>query len=134
MVGASISSHLSHRWTAQRTITIGFLLMVAAVVLNLLSASLATTGILAVIGPLVLYVLGLALMMPAITVLALDCLPNHRGTAASMQGFLQMVTNAGVVSLAIPLLNASWLNFVIGQILFLLLAVLLWFWLSRKPA
>jgi DHA1 family bicyclomycin/chloramphenicol resistance-like MFS transporter len=134
MVGASISSRLSHRWTAQRTITVGFLLMVAAVVLNLLSASLATTGILAVIGPLVLYVLGLALMMPAITVLALDCLPNHRGTAASMQGFLQMITNAAVVSFAVPLLSVRWLNFVSGQILFLLLAVLLWSWLSRKPA
>lgn len=134
MAGAFMSTQLSHRWTAQRMITVGFLLMITAVVINLLCSSLATAGILVVIGPLVLYVLGLALMMPAITVLALDCLPTHRGTAASMQGFLQMITNAAVVSFAIPLLNASWLNFVIGQLLFLLLAVLMWLWLRRKPA
>ena len=90
--------------------------------------------ILTVIGPLVFYVIGLALMMPAITVLALDCLPTHRGTAASMQGFLQSVTSAGVASFALPLLDASWLNFVVGQLLFLLLAAGLWYRLTRADS
>ena len=132
MVGAAISSRLSHRWSAHRTITVGFVLMISGAAFNLVDVNLASASILMVIGPLVLYVVGLALMMPAITVLALDCLPTHRGTAASMQGFLQMITNAGVASLAVPLLNARWLNFVTGQILFLLLAVLLWYRLRRN--
>ena len=72
-------------------------------------------------------------MMPAITVLALDCLPTHRGTAASMQGFLQMMTNAGVASIAIPLLDSRWLHFVLGQVMFLILALGLWYGLQRKP-
>jgi DHA1 family bicyclomycin/chloramphenicol resistance-like MFS transporter len=134
MVGAAISSRLAHRWPAQRTITVGFALMILASTLNLLDVNLTGAGILTVIGPLVLYVVGLALMMPAITVLALDCLPTHRGTAASVQGFLQMITNAGVASLAVPLLHARWLNFVAGQFVFLLLAVVLWFQLRRKSA
>jgi DHA1 family bicyclomycin/chloramphenicol resistance-like MFS transporter len=134
MVGAAISSRLAHRWPAHRTITVGFALMILASTLNLLDVNLTGAGILTVIGPLVLYVVGLALMMPAITVLALDCLPTHRGTAASVQGFLQMITNAGVASLAVPLLQGSWLNFVAGQFVFLLLAVVLWFQLRRKSA
>lgn len=134
MVGAAISSRLAHRWPAHRTITVGFALMILASTLNLLDVNLTGAGILTVIGPLVLYVVGLALMMPAITVLALDCLPTHRGTAASVQGFLQMITNAGVASLAVPLLHARWLNFVAGQFVFLLLAVVLWFQLRRKSA
>jgi DHA1 family bicyclomycin/chloramphenicol resistance-like MFS transporter len=81
---------------------------------------------------LVLYVLGLAVMMPAITVLALDCLPTHRGTAASMQGFLQSVTNAAVASIAVPLLNTQWLDFVLGQLVFLLLAAGLWLYLREN--
>jgi DHA1 family bicyclomycin/chloramphenicol resistance-like MFS transporter len=81
------------------------------------------------VGPLVLYVTGLAVMMPAITVLALDCLPTHRGTAASMQGFLQSVTNAAVASVAVPLLNTRWLDFVTGQLVFFLVAAGLWFYL-----
>jgi len=134
IVGASISARLAHRWPAQRTITTGFALMVVAILLNLLGVSHYGANILTVIGPLVLFVLGLALLMPAITVMALDCLPHHRGTAASMQGFLQMLTNAGVASLAVPLLQARWLHFVLGQLVFLLLAVVLWYRLRRSPA
>ncbi len=132
MVGAAISSRLAHRWPVQRTITVGFVVMILASMLNLLDVNLAGAGILTVIGPLVLYVVGLALLMPAITVLALDCLPTHRGTAASVQGFLQMITNAGVASFAVPLLHARWLNFVFGQFVFLLLAVVLWVLLRRS--
>jgi DHA1 family bicyclomycin/chloramphenicol resistance-like MFS transporter len=134
MLGAAISSRLAHLWPAQRTITVGFMVMIVAAALNLLDVNLADASIFTVIGPLVLYVIGLALMMPAITVLALDCLPTHRGTAASMQGFLQMITNAMVASFAVPLLHAKWMNFVFGQFVFLLLAVVLWIWLRRKPA
>jgi len=72
-------------------------------------------------------------MMPAITVLALDCLPGHRGTAASMQGFLQMMTNAAVASIAVPLLHTRWLYFVLGQLLFLSMAAGLWYRLERSP-
>jgi DHA1 family bicyclomycin/chloramphenicol resistance-like MFS transporter len=133
MLGAALSSHLAHRWTAQRTISVGLTLMVLATALNIIAVSFIAADILSVIGPFALYVIGLATMMPAITVLALDCLPTHRGTAASMQGFLQMMSNAAVASLAVPLLNAHWLNFVLGQALFLLLAVGLWYRLTHKP-
>lgn len=132
MVGASISGRLAHRWPAHRTITAGFALMVVAIALNLLAVNFYGPVILTVIGPLVLFVLGLALLMPAITIMALDCLPNHRGTAASMQGFLQMITNAGVASFAVPLLQMRWLNFVLGQLVFLLLAVMLWARVQRR--
>jgi DHA1 family bicyclomycin/chloramphenicol resistance-like MFS transporter len=132
MVGASISSRLAHRWPANRTISAGYGLMIIAAMLNLLATAFTTASILTVIGPLVLFVLGLAILMPAITVLALDCLPQHRGTAASMQGFLQMVTNAAVASIAVPFLHARWLHFVSGQLVFLLLAVMLWLRLRRN--
>jgi DHA1 family bicyclomycin/chloramphenicol resistance-like MFS transporter len=85
-----------------------------------------------VIGPVVLYVTGLAVMMPAITVMALDCLPSHRGTAASMQGFVQTLVNAAVASIMVPMLHDRWLNFVLGQLLFLLLAAGLWYHLELR--
>jgi len=135
VLGASISSRLAHRWPAQRTISAGFLVMIVASVLNLASVSFTAAGIFTVIGPLVLYVTGLSVMMPAITVLALDCLPNNRGTAASMQGFLQTLVNAAVAGMAVPLLRARWLDFVVGQMIFLLLAAGFWYHLVRtSPA
>jgi len=132
MLGAAISGQLAHRWPSQRTISVGLLVMILASGVNIIVANLTAATILTVVGPLVLYVVGVSVMMPAITVLALDCLPTHRGTAASMQGFLQMMTNAGVASLAVPFLNGSWLNFVYGQLVFLLFAAGLWFLVGKR--
>jgi DHA1 family bicyclomycin/chloramphenicol resistance-like MFS transporter len=132
ILGASISARLAHRWPAQRTISAGLLVMMVATALNLVSVNLAPAGIFTVIGPLVLYVTGLAVMMPAITVLALDCLPTHRGTAASMQGFIQTLTNSAVASIAVPMLHTRWAHFVLGQLVFLLLAMALWYQVRRR--
>lgn len=132
ILGALISDRLTLRWSAEKTISMGFLLMVLASVISICVAGFSVASTPGVIGPLLLYVTGFALMLPGLTVLALDCMPNHRGTAASMQGFLQMLTGAGVASIAVPLLNGRWLNFALGQALFLLLAVGLWYRLQRK--
>jgi DHA1 family bicyclomycin/chloramphenicol resistance-like MFS transporter len=132
ILGALISDRLTHRWSAEKTISMGFLLMVLASVISICVAGFSVASIPGVIGPLLLYVTGFALMLPGLTVLALDCMPNHRGTAASMQGFLQMLTGAGVASIAVPLLNGRWLNFALGQALFLVLASGLWYRLQRK--
>ncbi len=132
ILGASISDRLTHRWSAGKTISLGFFFMILASVTSVFIASFSAASIPAVIGPLMLYVTGFAMSLPGLTVLALDCMPNHRGTAASMQGFLQMLTGAGVASFAVPLLKGGWLHFVLGQALFLLLAVGLWYRLQRQ--
>ena len=134
VLGASFSARLAHRWPAPRTISAGLLVMAGATALNLLIVNLNPANIFTVVGPLVLYVTGLAVMMPAITVLALDCLPTHRGTAASMQGFVQTLVNSAVASIAVPLLHTRWLHFVLGQLLFLLLAGGLWYHLSKTSS
>jgi len=134
MLGSWISSRLAHRWPTRRTVSTGLGLMFLAVLLNLALAAFFAAGILVVIGPLVIHALGLAIAMPAITILALDCFPRHRGSAASMQGFLQMLMNAGVASVAVPLLHTQWLYFVLGQFLFVLFALLLWFRVERGDA
>jgi len=133
MLGAYISSRLAHRWPMSRTVNTGFSIMVLAALLNLILSSQFEASILSVITPLVIYTLGLAMIMPAITILALDCFPHHRGTVSSMQGFLQMMINAGVASFAVPLLHTQWQHFVWGQLIFLLLAVLLWSRIKQEP-
>lgn len=127
MLGAFVSSKLAHRWLPRRIIFTGFSIIVMAVVLNILQASLLEAGVLNIIGPLVIYAFGLAIIMPAITILALDCFPENRGAAASMQGFFQMSINAGIAGIAVPLLHTSNLHFVMGQCVFMLLSLLLWY-------
>lgn len=126
MLGAYVSSRLAHRWPAKRIIHLGFSLIVVAVLINLLQVHLLETRVFTVIAPLVVYVFGLAILMPAMTILALDCFPDNRGSAASMQGFFQMLVNAVVASIAVPLLHTSNLHFVLGQMGFAFTAVLLW--------
>ncbi len=127
MLGSYISSRLAHYWPTTRTITLGLVIMVVAVIVNLIQVWLFQAQILTVIGPLVLYSLGMAIIMPAVTILALDCFPENRGAAAAMQSFIQMSICAGVASVAVPLLHTQWLYFVMGQAAFLLIALLLRF-------
>ncbi|HYQ72159.1 MAG TPA: Bcr/CflA family drug resistance efflux transporter, partial [Gammaproteobacteria bacterium] len=134
MLGAFVSSRLSHRWSPARVVSSGFGILAAAVVLNLVQVALFDASILSTIGPLVIYAIGTAMMMPAITILALDCFPHHRGTAASMQGFMQMLINAVVAGFAVPALHTQRHWFVIGQTLFLSIAVALWYASRRRQA
>jgi DHA1 family bicyclomycin/chloramphenicol resistance-like MFS transporter len=131
ILGSYLSSRLTHRWTTMRIITVGFGIMILAVVLNLVQVALFETTILLTIAPLVIYAFGVAMIMPGVTILALDCFPNHRGTAASMQGFSQMLMNAGVASIAVPLLNTRLQYFVMGQAVFVLTALVLWYFSRR---
>lgn len=132
MCGSYVSGRLSHHWPAERIIAAGFGIMMLAVIANLAQAAIFEPTILSTISPLVIYTFGIAMIMPAITILALDCFPNHRGTAASMQGFAQMMVNAGVASLAVPLLHARYEYFVMGQAVFMTVSLALWYFSIRQ--
>ncbi|MGD2056144.1 MAG: multidrug effflux MFS transporter [Gammaproteobacteria bacterium] len=132
MLGAFVSSRLSHLRSPARIVTTGFGVLITGVVLNLVQVALFEATILSTIGPLVIYAIGTAMIMPAITILALDCFPHHRGTAASMQGFFQMLINAAVAGIAVPALHTQRHWFVIGQALFLSIALALWYASRRR--
>ncbi len=134
MLGAFLSSQLSRRLSPERIVSTGFGVLATGVVLNLVQVMLFDATILFTVGPLVIYAFGIAVIMPAITILALDCFPHHRGTAAAMQGFFQMVINAAVAGIAVPALHTQRHHFVIGQALFMSLAVVLWYASTRRSA
>lgn len=132
MLGALLSSQLSRRHSPEQIINAGFSVLALAVTFNLAQVALYQATVLNTIGPLVIYAIGTAMIMPAITILALDCFPHHRGTAASMQGFIQMLINACVAGIAVPLLHTRREFFVSGQAAFLSLSLLLWVMAWRR--
>ena len=134
MIGAFTSGRLAHRWTKTRVIVTGFSIMTAGVMLNILQVTLIESSIFNIVGPLVVYVFGMSLINPAITVMCLDYFPKNRGAAASMQGFFQMLISASVAGIAVPLLQASQQHFVFGQIGFMFFALLFWFLTNNKKA
>lgn len=133
IIGAFTSGKLSRRWTKSHVIVFGFSIMIAGVISNIFQVIFLETSVLNIVAPLVIYVFGLSLIIPAVTIVCLDFFPKNRGAAASMQSFFQMLASAAVAGIAVPLLQTSIQNFVFGQAVFLLLALLLWI-STRKPA
>lgn len=126
MLGSFLSGRLAHRWPARRTINTAFAVMLTAMVINLVQAEWLPPTPWNVIAPLVLYAFGVALAMPNITVMALDCFPRNRGMASAVQGFVQMAANAFVAGAAVPLFSRSVMGFAVGQAALVGMALLLW--------
>ncbi|MBF0256328.1 MAG: MFS transporter, partial [Gammaproteobacteria bacterium] len=126
MLGSYLSARLVYRLSAPRVVSLGLGLMLGSSLLNLLLANSLPPTPVSVIGPMVLYTLGVATTLPALSILAVDCFPRHRGTATSAQSFVQMLTNALVAGLAVPLLQGALHHLVLGQLLFISLAILFW--------
>ena len=130
--GAWLSGRLAHSWPMERTINLALTLMLIGTVLNMVQALWLTPMVISFVIPLMLYSSGIGIAMPAMTVLALDCFPKNRGTASALQGFVQMMANAFVASLAVPFLNQQPNHLAVGQLLLLLVALFLW-WRLPTP-
>lgn len=131
IVGAFISGRLAHKISKESIIIIGFIIMILGVILNIFQVLLLETSAFNIVAPLVVYVFGISLIIPAITIMCLDYFPKNRGAAASIQSFFQMLTSAIVAGIAVPLLQASIQYFVFGQAGFLLVALLLWYFTKK---
>lgn len=131
--GSWLSSKLAHRWQIERSIKLALVLMLIGSLLNLLQSLWLNPMIITLVIPLMIYTSGIGIAMPALTVLALDCFPKNRGTASALQGFVQMMVNALVASLAVPLLSQQAKHLALGQFILLAFAVFLW-WRLPKTA
>ncbi|EAU53963.1 multidrug effflux MFS transporter [Mariprofundus ferrooxydans] len=126
MIGAQLSSWLAGRFSATRTVRIGLGLLLAASMVNLMQSLWLAATPLSVIAPLALYVLGMALTMPNLNVMALDCFPHNRGMASAMQSFVQMAFTALVVGAVVPLVTVSLTMMTLCMFGLSLIACLFW--------
>lgn len=132
MLGSFTSGRLAHRWSKVRINKTGFTVIICAVALNLFQSFAFSPNVFSVVAPMIIYVFGVAMIMPVITIMALDCFPGNRGAAASMQGFFQMFINACIASIAVPLLQSKSQHFVFGQLAFVTIALLMWYFATRR--
>ena len=126
MLGAFLSGRLAGRCTPAQTAAIGALLMIAGAGINLLSSSLLPPSPLTLIGPLAIYVTGMALSMPSVTLLVLDVFPHHRGLSAALQGFVQTLFNSIVAGAITPLVSVRPITMAATMLGLNLCALLLW--------
>jgi len=126
VLGSFISGRMSHSQNPKFIISIAVAAMTIATLANLFQAQYLEASLFTVIAPLVIYAFGIGMSLPVFTVMALDCFPNNRGTASAVQAFVQMMSNAIVASVVLPLVNHSLMAFALAQLGFIILCLAFW--------
>jgi DHA1 family bicyclomycin/chloramphenicol resistance-like MFS transporter len=123
MFGNFLAARLAGEISSSRTIGLGFAVMVIAaaanIVLNLAMQPQLPWSVL----PVALYVVGMALAMPTLSIRVLDLFPQRRGLISSCQGVTQTGVNAITASVLAPLAWGSTLTMSLAMAFFLLLGV-----------
>ncbi|MFY8087463.1 MAG: hypothetical protein ACOVOG_09600, partial [Rubrivivax sp.] len=72
------------------------------------------------------------LMVPVVTILALDQAPDRRGTASSVQACVGSLANAGVAGLLAPLVMHSTLGLAVTSACMLAVGIGAWLWVKPQ--
>ncbi len=130
--GAWLSGRLAGRIKPKHQIRHGFLIMLvvslANLGLNLVFAPSAWWALL----PLALYAFGWALMVPVVTLLVLDLVPERRGMASSLQAFIGSMANGVVAGVVAPLVMHSTELLAATSLAMMGIGVLAWIWVKPR--
>jgi DHA1 family bicyclomycin/chloramphenicol resistance-like MFS transporter len=103
IIGSMLSKKTAGIVSPRRMLKIAYFWMLLMTSLNLIFCIFFTSVPWINIGFIAFYNIGMASVMPVISIKALDCFPKSRGTAASGQAFSQMLISSIVAGLVIPL-------------------------------
>jgi len=126
VIGSALSGKFAARYSPVTMVKAGFALMGSAGAVSVAYNSMFAAETPWAVLPLAVYTFGLAIAMPAIQVKALSLFPDNRGLAASMQGFIQMMSFALVSGFLAPVLFDSALKLAYGLAGTLAVSYLFW--------
>jgi DHA1 family bicyclomycin/chloramphenicol resistance-like MFS transporter len=115
LCGSWLSGRVAGKLSLKRSIALGYVVMATAAALNIGLNLALPPGLPWSVLPLFFYTSGMALVMPCLTILALDPYPEQRGLAASCQTFLQSAFNGLAAALIAPALWASTRSLALGM-------------------
>ena len=119
VVGAWISGYCAGKISGNRTILIGYVIAAIAASGNLLLNMFLPPMVPWTILPLTIYVVGMSIAMPSLTLYTLDLFPSQRGLAASCQGFVGLGAYSAV-SAFVPLIWGTTLSMAWTEMLLLI--------------
>ncbi|MEH6433876.1 multidrug effflux MFS transporter [Massilia sp. DD77] len=126
VIGSAWGGRRAAKVAPARQMWIGYAVMGLAAVLNVGYNALFPAQVPWAVLPLFVYTFGLAVAMPAIQLMAMGLFPHNRGLAASMVGFIQMMSFALVSGLVAPLLFDSAFKLALGVAVGLVLSFVAW--------
>jgi MFS transporter, DHA1 family, multidrug resistance protein len=119
--GNYLSARLAGQVSSRRTIGLGFAIMIVAALANVLLNLWLPPALPWAVLPLAVYVFGMALTMPSLSLRILDLFPERRGLVSSCQGVTQTGINAVTAALLAPLFWDSTLTLALAMVVFLVL-------------
>ena len=132
MGGAWLSGRLAGRIKPQHQVRHGFLIMLVVslvnVVLNLVLAPSAWWAI----PPLAVFAFGWSLMVPVVTLMVLDLVPERRGMASSVQASIGSFANALVAGVVAPLVMHSTLALALASLAMMGIGIVAWIWVKPR--
>jgi MFS transporter, DHA1 family, multidrug resistance protein len=131
MLGAHWSGRLAGRISRARQIRRGFRIMAAVSVANIALNLWLPPHPAWALPMIALFALGWALMVPVVTLLVLDQVPERRGLASSLQSCLGSVANAFVAGVIAPLVMHSPLALALASAALMGIGLLAWAWVRR---
>ena len=103
IIGSFIAKKTAGVISPSKVTRFGYFWMSLITISNVIFCYLFENNPIVNIGFIALYNIGMAAIMPIISIAALDCFPKARGTAASGQAFMQMLFSSAVAGIIVPI-------------------------------
>jgi DHA1 family bicyclomycin/chloramphenicol resistance-like MFS transporter len=132
MAGAWLSGRMAGRVKPQHQIRHGFLIMLLVSIANLALNLLFTPQVWWALIPLAIYAFGWALMVPVVTLMVLDRVPERRGMASSFQACVGSLANGVVAGVIAPLVMHSTVWLAATSLLMMSVGVVAWIWVKPR--
>ena len=132
MSGAYLSGRMAGRVKNKHQIKYGFVIMIVVSVLNVALNLMFTAQAWWAIALVSIYAFGWALMVPVVTLMVLDLVPERRGMASSFQAFVGSLANALVAGAVAPLVMHSTVALAVTSTLMMSVGVVAWVWVKPR--
>ena len=132
MGGAWLSGRLAGRIKPHHQIRHGFVIMFVVSVLNVALNAVFAPSAWWALPPIAIFAFGWSLMVPVVTLLVLDQVPERRGMASSMQACIGAMANGIVAGLIVPLVMHSTLGLALTSLAMMTVGVVAWIWVKPR--
>lgn len=132
MGGAWFSGRLAGRMLPKHQIRNGFVIMLVVSLLNLALNLLFTPTAAWALFPIAIFAFGWALMVPVVTLMVLDLVPERRGMASSFQAFIGSMANGLVAGVIAPLVMHSTVALAATSLAMMSIGIVAWVWVKPR--
>ncbi len=132
MSGAWLSGRLAGNIRPKHQIRRGFIIMVSISIVNVALNLAFEPNAWWAMWPIAIYAFGWALMVPVVTLMVLDLIPERRGMSSSVQAFIGSMANGFVAGAIAPLVMHSAVALAVTSLAMMSVGAIAWLWVKQR--